>query len=70
MNLPAFAWLSRSPRNFARTRKLTPAPCFPSQVQVTELDISIYPWEKNRRTRRPDESDAYTPELQQRQAEQ
>ncbi|HEY4060588.1 MAG TPA: endo-1,4-beta-xylanase [Puia sp.] len=40
------------------------------KVQITELDISIYPWEKNRRARRPDESDAYTPELQQRQAEQ
>ena len=39
-------------------------------VQITELDISVYPWEKNRRARRPDESDAYTPDLQQRQAEQ
>jgi endo-1,4-beta-xylanase len=39
-------------------------------VQITELDISIYPWEKNRRARRPGESDAYTPELQQQQAEQ
>lgn len=40
------------------------------KVQVTELDISIYPWEKNRRQRRPDEPDAYTPELEQRQANQ
>jgi endo-1,4-beta-xylanase len=40
------------------------------KVQVTELDISVYPWEKNRRTRRPEEPDAYTPELEQRQAEQ
>jgi endo-1,4-beta-xylanase len=40
------------------------------KVQITELDISIYPWEKNRRARRPGESDAYTPELQQQQAEQ
>lgn len=39
-------------------------------VQITELDISVYHWEKNRRLRRPDESDAYTPDLQQRQAEQ
>jgi endo-1,4-beta-xylanase len=37
-------------------------------VQITELDISIYPWEKNRRPRRPGESDDYTPELQRRQA--
>ena len=40
------------------------------KVQITELDISIYPWEKNRRARRPDEQDALTPELEQRQAEQ
>jgi endo-1,4-beta-xylanase len=40
------------------------------KVQITELDISIYPWEKNRRARRPDESDAYTPALQQLQAGQ
>jgi endo-1,4-beta-xylanase len=40
------------------------------KVQITELDMSVYPWEKNRRARRPDESDAYTPELQERQAEQ
>ncbi|HEV2352614.1 MAG TPA: endo-1,4-beta-xylanase, partial [Puia sp.] len=31
-------------------------------------DISIYPWEKNRRARKPGEPDAYTPELQDRQA--
>jgi endo-1,4-beta-xylanase len=40
------------------------------KVQITEMDISVYPWEKNRRARRPDESDAYTPELEQRQAAQ
>ena len=39
-------------------------------VQITELDVSIYPWEKERRAKRPDESDAYTPELEQKQAEQ
>lgn len=38
------------------------------KVQITELDISIYPWEKNRRARKPGEPDAYTPELQDRQA--
>jgi endo-1,4-beta-xylanase len=38
------------------------------KVQVTELDISIYPWEKNRRTKQPGESDAYTPELEKKQA--
>lgn len=40
------------------------------KVQITELDLSIYPWEKNRRPRMPDESDAFTPQLQQRQADQ
>lgn len=40
------------------------------KVQITELDMSIYPWEKERRARRPNESDAYTPELQKKQAEQ
>jgi endo-1,4-beta-xylanase len=40
------------------------------KVQITELDISVYRWEKERRAKRPDESDAYTPELEQRQATQ
>lgn len=40
------------------------------KVQVTELDISIYPWEKNRRAKAAGESDAYTPELEQKQMEQ
>ncbi|MBT9394599.1 endo-1,4-beta-xylanase [Hymenobacter sp. NST-14] len=40
------------------------------KVQITELDVSIYPWEKDRRARRPDESDAYTPELARQQAAQ
>ena len=40
------------------------------QVQITELDVSIYPWEKERRAKRADESDAYTPALEQQQAAQ
>ena len=40
------------------------------KVQITELDISVYPWEKNKRARRPDENDAYTPDLQNQQADQ
>jgi endo-1,4-beta-xylanase len=39
------------------------------EVQITELDVSIYEWEKERRERRPDESDEFTPELEQRQIE-
>ncbi|WP_158826493.1 endo-1,4-beta-xylanase [Mucilaginibacter lacusdianchii] len=37
------------------------------KVQITELDISIYPWEKNRRSLRPGEKGEYTPELEQKQ---
>ncbi|HZE82959.1 MAG TPA: endo-1,4-beta-xylanase, partial [Puia sp.] len=40
------------------------------KIQITELDISIYPWEKNRRARQPGESDTFTQELEQRQLEQ
>ncbi|HZG26793.1 MAG TPA: endo-1,4-beta-xylanase [Chitinophagaceae bacterium] len=39
------------------------------KVQVTELDISIYRWEKNRREKRAGESDTYTSELEQKQAD-
>lgn len=37
------------------------------KIQFTELDLSIYPWEKNKRAKRADESDAYTDELEARQ---
>jgi endo-1,4-beta-xylanase len=40
------------------------------KVQITELDISIYPWEKERRAKRPGELDAYTPELEKKQVDQ
>jgi endo-1,4-beta-xylanase len=40
------------------------------KVQITELDISVYPWEKNRRAKRSAESDAFTPEREQQQLEQ
>ncbi len=40
------------------------------EVQITELDVSIYPPEQNRRALRPDESDEFTPELEQKQIEQ
>ncbi|THU36041.1 endo-1,4-beta-xylanase [Niastella caeni] len=40
------------------------------KIQFTELDISVYPWEKNRRARRPDDNDAFTPEREQQQLEQ
>jgi endo-1,4-beta-xylanase len=40
------------------------------KVQITELDMSVYPWEKSRRDLRPGESDTYTPEAEQKQADQ
>jgi len=40
------------------------------KVQITELDVSVYPWEKNRRTKRPGEADDYTPDLAQKQEDQ
>jgi len=40
------------------------------KIQFTELDISVYPWEKNRRAKRPDDNDAFTPEREQQQLEQ
>ncbi len=40
------------------------------EIQVTELDISIYNWEKNVRSRRQDENDEFTASLEQKQIEQ
>lgn len=39
------------------------------KVQITELDVSIYPWEKHTRQAKADESDEFTPELEQKQLE-
>jgi endo-1,4-beta-xylanase len=36
---------------------------------ATIKDISVYPWEKSSRKKRPDEQDAYTPEIEQKQAD-
>jgi endo-1,4-beta-xylanase len=40
------------------------------KVQVTELDISVYPSESGRRQKRADESDIFTPEQEQKQFDQ
>ncbi len=39
------------------------------EIHITELDVSVYPWEKERRKKRPEESDEFTPQLQQEQAD-
>lgn len=39
------------------------------EVQITELDVSVYPWEKEQRDLRSGESDEFTPELEQQQLE-
>jgi endo-1,4-beta-xylanase len=40
------------------------------KIQITELDVSIYPWEKFERPKKTDESDAFTSALEQQQLEQ
>lgn len=40
------------------------------KIQITELDISVYPWEKNRRSKQDGEPDTFTPEKEKRQLEQ
>ena len=40
------------------------------QVQVTELDMSVYHWEKERRAKLPGEKDDLTPEMEQKQVAQ
>jgi endo-1,4-beta-xylanase len=40
------------------------------KIQFTELDISVYPWEKNRRKKLPTDMDVFTPEREQQQLEQ
>lgn len=37
------------------------------KVQITEMDMSVYPWEKNRRNKRPEDKDSYTPEMIEKQ---
>jgi endo-1,4-beta-xylanase len=37
------------------------------KIQITELDVSVYPWEKNRRQKQPGESDAYNADLEKKQ---
>jgi endo-1,4-beta-xylanase len=38
-------------------------------VQITELDVSVYPWEKSPRPRKEGESDVLTPELEKKQTD-
>jgi endo-1,4-beta-xylanase len=40
------------------------------KVQITELDMSVYPWEKQARALRDGEQSAFTPEMDQKQADQ
>ncbi|WP_037316965.1 endo-1,4-beta-xylanase [Salegentibacter sp. Hel_I_6] len=39
------------------------------EIQITELDVSLYEWEKERRELKEGESDEFTPELEQKQIE-
>ena len=40
------------------------------KLHITELDVSVYPSENGRREKRPDEPDAFTPEMEAQQIEQ
>jgi endo-1,4-beta-xylanase len=40
------------------------------KVQITEMDVSVYPWEKNRRQKQPGEQDTLTAALEDAQAVQ
>jgi endo-1,4-beta-xylanase len=40
------------------------------KIQITELDISVYPWEKNRREKQATDIDSYTSELEKKQTDQ
>jgi endo-1,4-beta-xylanase len=40
------------------------------KIQITELDISLYKWEKNRREKTAADVDAFTPELEQKQSDE
>ncbi len=40
------------------------------KVQITELDVSIYHWEKNRRQKAATDTDTYIPALEQQQTDQ
>lgn len=39
------------------------------KVQITEMDVSVYPWEKDRRKVRPGEQQPYTKTMEQKQSE-
>lgn len=62
-------WSISSPTEAELREALTAYAKLGLQIQITELDISIYPSEGGRRTKRADESDAFTPELEQQQLE-
>ncbi|MCC8411269.1 endo-1,4-beta-xylanase [Mucilaginibacter sp. UR6-1] len=40
------------------------------RMQITELDVSVYPWEKQNRALRPGESDVFTDDMADKQARQ
>lgn len=40
------------------------------QIHITELDVSVYPWEKEKRKKRPGESDILNADMEQKQLDQ
>ena len=63
-------WSLTNPDEASLEASITQFSSLGMEVQVTELDVSVYPQEKGRRNRRPDESDAFTSEMEEKQIAQ
>ncbi|UKT63520.1 endo-1,4-beta-xylanase [Pedobacter mucosus] len=63
-------WSLQEPTETALRKAIERYASLGLKIQFTEVDMSIYPWEKNRRDRKPGESDVFTHELAQKQAAQ
>jgi endo-1,4-beta-xylanase len=62
-------WSIYEPSEEALRESLTKFSSLGLAVQITELDISVYPSEQGRREKRVDENDAFTQEMEQKQLE-
>jgi endo-1,4-beta-xylanase len=62
-------WSIYEPTNAELTKAIEQYSSLGLQIHFTEVDISIYPWEKNQRQLKPGEKGEYTAELEQKQIE-
>lgn len=63
-------WSLEEPTEQELRKAITQYASLGLEIQFTEVDMSIYKWEKERREKRADESDAFTDELEEQQAKQ